>query len=175
MFVKASNLTSHRRLLLPLIALALIAVGVGCAQSPIDYSAAKDILEPYRGAVTEIVGLLDQGKGGDALALLDELSAAASQAQAYLTGTRFIGSADRLTDPFTLPAGPYRVHVVTAGYFSAKAVSVSDPSDYDRLFNLFAGEATEGASALYVADGTSIMVEISNVSESYQLWFERID
>jgi len=167
--------------IIPTLAVAVCIISAGCMSTapytpgPVDYATPKALLDPYKGTVTQVVALLEQQKGDDAKALLDELQSAVTEANAVLTGTHFTGSADALSDPFTLPAGAYRVHLLTPGFFAAKAIPVSDPTTYDRLFNLGSGEATNGASVLYVSDGSRIMVEISNVSEPYEMWFEKVE
>jgi hypothetical protein len=87
---------------------------------------------------------------------------------------RFSGSADELTDPFTLPSGPYRVHLRTDGYASVRAIHVADPEVYEYLFIISEGEATEGISAMCVSDGQRIMLEFSVITAPYELWFEEI-
>jgi hypothetical protein len=99
---------------------------------------------------------------------------AVTEAPAISTGPHFTGDADKVTDSFTLPAGTYRVHVVTAGYLMAKATRLADPTDYTLLFFITPGRATSGASALYVSTGQPLVVEFSIVSAPYELWFERI-
>ena len=149
-------------------------ISASCFSVPIEYTAPKAVLDPYAGTVTEIVGLLDQGKGDDAKALLDDLHEAVIEARALLAGTHFSGNSGMLTDPFALPAGTYRVHLLSAGFVAVKAMPVATPQEYARLFNLGAGEATEGASTLYTSAGERIMLEFSNITAPYELWFEEI-
>lgn len=164
----------RRRALLFAVVLTLAAVGVGCASIPIDYSTPKALLDPHKGTVTEIVSLLDQGKGDDAKALLDELHGAVTEARSMLAGTRFTGNASVLTDPFTLPAGTYRVHLKTSGAPFVTAIPVAAPEDDERLFALITNDAVNGMSKLYVSDGARIMLEFSYVDAPYELWFEEI-
>lgn len=171
---------SLRRLGLVLtIGLTLVAVGDGCippvpVPTTIDYAAAKAPLDPYRAAVTEIIGLLDQGKGEDAKLALDDLHGAVVATRALLTGTHFSGDSQTLTDPFSLPAGSYRVHLQSAGYVIVKATPVSAPQNFDILFNVGDGEATDGISTLYASNGERITLEFYNISAPYEVWFEEI-
>ena len=145
---------------------------VGCFSFAVDYSSVTGLLQPQSDAVAEIIQLLDQGDEADATELLDELHAAVVQARAILTGLRFGGTANTLTDPFTLPAGTYRATVRTVGFVTVKAISVAHPDDYELLFNLSRGKATTGASTLYVSSGERIVLEFDNISEPYEFWFE---
>ena len=88
--------------------------------------------------------------------------------------TTFTGEAGRLTDPFTLPAGSYRATLTTSGYCIVRVIPVAAPDDITHLFACFAGDATNGESALYVSDGSRIMLEFSNITAPYKLQFERI-
>ena len=90
------------------------------------------------------------------------------------TVMRFDGNADRLTDPFILPAGTYRANVQTTGYVIVRVIPVAIPDDDDYLFILSAGDATNGASVLYVSSGDRIMLEFSNITAPYELWFEKV-
>lgn len=92
-----------------------------------------------------------------------------------LLRTRFSGSANELTDEFMLRAVLQRVHLKTNGSASVKLISVAAPEKYELHFSASEGEATEGITAEYVSDGTRIMLEFSNVSTPYDLWFEAID
>ncbi|MEW5825894.1 MAG: hypothetical protein AB1778_03605 [Candidatus Bipolaricaulota bacterium] len=89
--------------------------------------------------------------------------------------TSFTGGAGMLTDPFTLPAGAHMATLTTLGYCIVHVVPVAAPDDITYLFACWAGEASVGESALYVSDGTRIMLEFSNVSAPYTLEFEAID
>jgi hypothetical protein len=157
------------------LAVALVTLlTVGCFSLAADYSPVTALLQPQKGAVSGIIQLLNQGKDQEATQALDALHDAVTQARALLNGTHFTGSTNMLTDPFSLPAGTYRVHVVTAGYLAAKAFPVTNPDNYDRIFNFFEGQATDGMTALYVSNGQRIMVEISNTSAPYELWFKKM-
>jgi hypothetical protein len=125
--------------------------------------------------VTEIVGLLDQGRGDDARSLLGELHDAVIEANALLVGTYFSGSADVLTDPFALASGTYRVHLKTDGAPFVAIVPIAAPDRPSRIFSLISNDAVDGISKLYVANGDRIMLEFSFVDAPYELWFERIE
>lgn len=165
----------HRRALLFAVALTLAVVIIGCASIPVDYSTPKALLEPYKTTVTEIVGLLDQGRGDDAKALLDELHGAVVGARSILTGTRFAGETNALTDPFTLAAGAYRAHLKTDGSPFVTVTPVAAPDDGEFLFTLYGSEAANGMTTLYVSEGVRIMLQFTFVSAPYELWFEKIE
>ncbi len=49
-------------------------------------------------------------------------------------------------------------------------------TDGDKLlFNLAPGDASEGASTFYRAQGSRIMIQFSNITAPYKLVFERIE
>jgi len=147
---------------------------VGCFSFAVDYSSVTALLQPQSGAVAEIIELLDHGEEADARELLDELHEAVVQTRAMLTGTRFSGTAEMLTDPFTLPAGTYRVTVRAEGFVAVEAMSVADPGDSELLFSLSMDAATDGASTMYRSNGERIMLEFTNITAPYELWFEEI-
>jgi hypothetical protein len=155
------------------LALALGVTCVSCFSVPIEYTAPKAVLDPYTGTVTEIVSLLDQGKGDDAKALLDDLQGAVVEARALLTGLYFSGASETLTDPLTLPVGTYRVHCKTEGYLIVRVVDVAS-ADWDGLFSISGGNASSGISAVYRSEGNRIMLEFSIASAPYELWFEEV-
>ena len=106
---------------------------------------------------------------------MNYLHAAVIEARAKITGLFFSGHAKMLTDPFVLPAGVYRVHFTTEGFGAVKAM-VLVGSDSDKLlFNLAPGDASEGASTFYRAQGSRIMIQFSNITAPYKLVFERIE
>jgi hypothetical protein len=157
-----------------LVIALLTALCVGCFSFGVEHSEAKAFLESHTATVANIIQLLNQGKEQDAKELLDALHEAVVKASAVLTGLRFTGDSNTLTDPFALPAGTYRVTVRTQGYVIAKAIPLADPDDYESLFNLSSGEA-DGASTIYVSSGESIMLELDNIGEPWELWFEKIN
>jgi len=134
-----------------------------------------DALRGHENSVQKIIALANKGDEHGALVHLDSLHAAVIEARAKITGSFFSGHADTLTDPFSLPAGVYRVHFTTEG-FGAVKMKTLDGSDSDKLlFNLAPGDASEGASTIYRAQESRIMVQFSNISASYKLVFERIE
>lgn len=148
-------------------------MAVGCFSLAADNSAVNALLQPQKGAVSTIIQSLNQGNEQEATQALDALHDAVTQARALLNGTSFTGSADTLTDPFTLPAGTYRVHCKTSGYLIVHVVDVATASG-EYIFNLASGDATSGASTLYLSDGSRVMLEFSNVNTPYELWFEKM-
>jgi|GEM_PF-1635469 len=157
------------------LAFGVCVASAACFSIPVEYEVPKAILDPHRGTVAEIVGLLEQGKGGEAKELLDDLHGAATEARAMLTGTRFTGGSDVLTDPFTLPAGAYRVHLRADGAPFVSAIPVAAPDDDVQILALFANDAVDGISKLYVSGGERIMLEFTYVDAPYELWFEEIE
>ena len=134
-----------------------------------------DALRGHENSVQKIMALADKGDEQGALVLLDSLHAAVIEARAKITGSFFSGHAHTLTDPFSLPAGVYRVHFTTEGFGAVKMIAL-DGSDSDKLlFNLASGDASEGASTIYRSRGNRIMVQFSNITAPYKLVFERIE
>jgi hypothetical protein len=172
--VKTCKTVPYRHLLLPLIVAVVVAVGVGCVQT-VDYSAPKAALDPYKSAVANIIALLDQGKGSEAQALLDELQGAASEASALLAGVHFTGSTDTLTNPFTLPAGTYRAHLKTDGAPFVDEVLMASPDSPEHIFHLFSNDAVDGIATLYISSGERMMLQFSYVDAPYEFWFEKIE
>jgi len=105
---------------------------------------------------------------------LDALHDAVTRARAILNGTHFTGSANMLTDPFTLPAGTYRIHLKTTGAPFVDVVPMATPQDPRELFALFGDEAVSGMSTLYVADGSRIMLQFTYVDAPHELWFAKM-
>jgi len=133
-----------------------------------------ELLREREGAVQEIVGLLEEGNEQTARDKLDSLHSALIEARASLRGWVFEGSSGkRLTDPFTLPEGTYRVNFTTGGFGQVKVMPLKEDS-WEMLFNLSPGEASDGASALYRSDGKKVMLQFSNISESYKLVLEKL-
>jgi len=160
----------NKRTMVVVIVTLLIAI-VGALGAP----SLADLLREHENSVQEIITLIDKGDDEGALALLNSLHAAVIDARAKITGWLFSGHANMLTDPFVLPAGVYRVHFTTEG-FGAVEIIVLDGSDSKKLlFNFAPGDASEGASTFYRAQGSWIMVQFSNISAPYKLVFERIE
>ena len=134
-----------------------------------------DALRGHENSVQKIITLADKGDEQGALALLNSLHAAVIEARAKITGLFFSGQADTLTDPFSLPAGIYRVHLTTDGFGAVEIIVMDKPNSDDILFNVFQGGASEGASTVYRSRGSRIMIQFSNISAPYKLVFERIE
>lgn len=153
-----------------------------CAQSIVATSSDPvKLLREREGAVREIVGLLEEGNEQTAMVKLDSLHSALIEARASLRGWVFEGSnGKRLTDPFKLPEGTYRVHFTTSKKASVGYAMVDVcPLKGDRckmLFNTTSKGAPEGASSIYRSDGEKVMVEFSGVAlnDPYKLVFERL-
>jgi len=157
-----------------MLAVIVVAVTIVVAGA-LGASNLVDALRGHESSVQEITSLADKGDNAGALMLLDSLHAAVIETRAKITGLFFSGQADKLTDPFVLPVGVYRVHFTTQGFGAVKTV-VLDSSDGDKLlFNLAPGDASEGASTVYRSRGSRIMIEFSNISAPYKLVFEQIE
>lgn len=160
----------NKRTVVVVIATLLIAI-VGALGAP----SRVDLLREHENSVQEIITLIDKGDDEGALALLNSLHTAIIEARAKITGWLFSGQANILTDPFSLPVGVYRVHFTTEGFGAVKVIAL-DGYDSDKLlFNLAPGDASEGASTIYRAQESRIMVQFSNISAPYKLVFERIE
>ena len=137
-------------------------------------SEPEDLLRDQKGAVQEIVDLVEGGQEKAAIEKLNSLHSAVVESRASLRGWVFEGSSGkRLTDSFTLPEATYRVHFTTRGYGQVKVMSVKEDS-WDLLFNLSPGEASDGASAVYRSGGEKVMIQFSNISAPYKLVFEKL-
>jgi hypothetical protein len=158
-----------RTVVVVIVTLLIAIVGALGAPSPVD------LLREHENSVQEIITLIDKGDDEGALALLDSLHTAVIEARAKITGLFFSGQADTLTDPFSLSAGVYRVHFTTEGFGAVKVIILAGTDGDKLLFNLAPGDASEGASTFYRAQGSRIMIQFSNITAPYKLVFERIE
>jgi len=164
------------------VIIGFLVVTMAFAQSVAATSSdPAELLRGQEGAVQEIVGLLEGGNEQSAMKKLDSLHSALIEARASLRGWVFEGSSGkRLTDPFKLPEGTYRVHFTTSKEASVGYATVDVcPLKGDRckmLFNTTSEGAPEGASSIYRSDGEKVMVELSGVAlnDPYKLVFERL-
>jgi hypothetical protein len=137
-------------------------------------SEPAELLQEHEGAVEEIVNLIEGGEKQAAIERLNSLHSAVVESRASLKGLTFEGkSGKKLTDPFKLPEGTYRVNFTTQGFGQVKVMPLTEDS-WDMLFNLSPGQASDGASAVYRAEGRKVMVQFSNISEPYKLIFEKL-
>ena len=137
-------------------------------------SEPAELLREHEGAVEEIVDSIEAGEKESAIGQLNLLHSAVTEARASLNGLTFEGkSGKKLTDPFKLSEGTYRVHFTTQGFGQVKVMPVKEDS-WEMLFNLSPGEASDGASAVYRAEGRRVMVQFSNISAPYKLIFEKL-
>jgi hypothetical protein len=146
----------------------------------VGYPSASDshitnLLLQHVNTIGDVVSQLQQGEVQEALSLLNSLHSAVTTARAKLTGLIFKGRTDKLTDPFTLPEGIYRVHFTTDGFGAVKVIPLNSPDNRTLLFNVFEGEATDGVSTLYVTQSDKVLVQFSNISALYMLVFEKLD
>ena len=144
-------------------------------------SEPAELLREHEGAVEEIVELIEGGEKQAAIGRLNSLHSAVVESRASLRGWVFEGSSGkRLTDPFKLPEGTYRVHFTTSKEASVGYATVDVcPLKGDRckmLFNTTSEGAPEGASSIYRSDGEKVMVELSGVAlnDPYKLVFEQL-
>jgi len=156
---------------IPLLMVLGLLVGYPSASD----SHIIDLLLQHENTIGDVVSQLQQGKVQEALSLLNSLHSAVTTARAELTGLVFKGHTDRLTDPFTLPEGIYRVHFTTDGFGAAEVIPLNSPDNRTLLFNVFEGGATDGVSTLYVAQSDKVLVQFSNISAPYMLVFETLD
>ena len=137
-------------------------------------SSLVDALRGHENSVQKIIALADKGDEQGALALLNSLHAAVIETRARITGLFFSGHAETLTDPFSLPAGIYRVRFTTDGFGAVKVIVLEGSGGDKLLFNLAPGDASDGASTFYRAQGSRIIIQFSNITAPYKLVFERI-
>lgn len=155
-----------------------IPIGVGCLVSVLALGTAQpDSLAEFaghEGSIASVVNLVEAGRHDEAIQLLDLLHRSIVELRASLRGWRLEGEANMLSDPLDLPAGTYRVHFTTEGFGTVTLYDMQGER-ISGLFNLFAGEASGGASTLFRSSGERMMVEFSNISESYVLVFESLN
>ncbi len=157
------------------VAVAIVVALMIVVAGALGASNLVDALRGHENSVQRIIALADKGDEQGALVLLNSLHAAVIEARAKMTGLFFSGQANKLTDPFVLPAGVYRVHFTTNGFGAVKTVVLAESDNEKLLFNLAPGDASEGASTVYRSRGSRIMIQFSNISAPYKLVFERIE
>ena len=155
------------------IAACLLCMGAVLV-SAVAYLSPLEALSDHQDSVKEVLGLLQARRQTEALQLLDSLHAAVVELRSDLRGWRLSGNANMLSDPVDLPAGTYRVHFTTEGFGAVKLYNMQGELD-SLLFNLAPGEASDGASTLFRSSGDRVMLEFSNISESYVLVFESLN
>jgi hypothetical protein len=126
-------------------------------------------LEPYTTSVQQVIDLVHAGKTEEAFTTLDSLYSAVVTLRADLRGLRFAGTAQTLFDPSLLPAGTYRVHLITGGVATVEIVDM-DGQPLEFLFLLSSGYA----STLYTSTGQRILVHVSLCTEPYTILFEKL-
>lgn len=78
--------------------------------------------------------------------------------------------------PYRIPSGTYRVTVTTKGFFIAGIETLNGSCDagFMGLFNLMQGQASAGASAILKSNNCSLLIPLSNVTDSWALNFEKV-
>lgn len=93
----------------------------------------------------------------------------------------FNGTGSTVIGPVNIPVGLYRATFTTGG-FGAVTITTSEGecgagSGFltPGLFNEMAGEATNGAEAVFTSRGCRALIEVSNVQEPWTLVFEAVN
>lgn len=155
-------------LLLVMVFSASVVVGAA-SSDPIE------MLREQEGVIEKVVNLLEQNKDQTALEELDSLHSAVIEARADIKGWKFESKkGPKLTNPFKLPTGVYRVHFTTEGYAVVKIVPFKGGTE-DTIFELTYGRASEGVSTIYRSTGEKIMVNVTDASMPYTLVFEKLE
>jgi hypothetical protein len=105
------------------------------------------------------------------------IAAAALQMESICNGLSFEGANSRVIGPFVLPAGYYRAIVTTSQYLIARLVVLNgecETSSFGSLFNLSAGEGTNGAEAVIISEGCRAVIEFSNTRAPWTFRIESI-
>ncbi len=87
------------------------------------------------------------------------------------------GDKDTVYDPVTIPAGVYRVTLITEGYFALSGEGLEgDCYDAIGLFNASTGEATSGLQAVFATDeGCTLVWAAHNVTAPYTVTWEQLN
>ena len=155
---------------------ALIATAQDTGPAGCDLEAA---IADARDALDEAEALLDDDPEA-ALEALAEMRSALATAEAACMGLAFQGEAeDAVIGPVTIPAGMYRAVATTPGYLAVRITVIEGEcrgSSAGSLFNLGRGDAADGAEALFTSEegGCTALLELSNLTDAWQLAFERL-
>ncbi len=140
-------------------------------------------LETYNDSISKIISLLNNDEKDKALKELYSLQRSIiklkNESDKTFNGElKFEGDGSRksskLTDPFFLPKGVYKIIFKTKGFGT---VRIYDYDNYsETLFSLFPEEAINGAEKLYKNTvDKELILEFSNLSDYYELYFEKLN
>ncbi|MBL8147770.1 MAG: hypothetical protein JNL34_15435 [Anaerolineae bacterium] len=153
----------------------LVSIGVIAQDSSLESFNECD-LAGLSSAITESIA--SAGDDEETLdTVLGEAASAISRVRAACAGLSFEGNNAKLIGQITLDEGHYRVRVTTPGFFSA-SLDVLDGgcnAGFMGLFNLFQGQATDGAEVLVTSQGCEALVNTQNVTDAWTLSFEKLD
>jgi hypothetical protein len=167
----------RRSLVLVALLIFVFTIGSIHAQEGAEVQCTSDDLNAALGPV---IDQLTAAQTQDAAAAYESIVAARESLAALdssCLGLDFEGTADTVSDPAYVPAGLYRVTVVTEGYFILKSLVVEgecEGTSYGSLFAVTEGRAKTGAQAAFKSDGCTVIWETSSVSAPYAVSFERM-
>jgi hypothetical protein len=116
----------------------------------------------------------------DPFLMLRQVQFDISMFQAECSGLSFSSEIEGLQPvigPVEIPEGVYRAIATTEGFMSASVEVIEGECEgrsFGSLFNLFQDQATEGAEALFISEGCTAFIEISNTTEPWTLVFEKV-
>lgn len=110
---------------------------------------------------------------------LEDLALGAARLRATCDGLTFAGKAQKLIGPVDFPVGTYRATAKTAGYMAVTITPAQGQCGQGQymdssLFLIINGQAANGAETLFISQGCTAMVEISNVQGDWSLSFENL-
>lgn len=110
---------------------------------------------------------------------LQDLADAANRLRATCDGFAFKDKAQRLIGPIDFPVGTYRATAKTDGYMIVTVTPAGGKCGQGQymdssLFLITSGQATDGAETLFVSQGCTAMVEVSNVQGDWSLKFDNL-
>jgi hypothetical protein len=111
------------------------------------------------------------------LAALQQLSDGIRSQLIACRGYRFKGTGAKLIGPLSLPTGTWAMNLVTDGYFigaikplSGTCVAGTVPGD--AVYNITAGQATDGAGVVIGSKDCRFVLETTNVTSAWTVTFE---
>lgn len=161
-------------LVLPVALPTLSAQGTPSRKCDVDYmhTVVASFIEALK-------PLIDKSDPVAIATSLQDLAESANIMKAVCDGLAFSDKKQKLIGPVEFPIGTYRVTAKTAGYMIVVVTPAQGQCGHGQymepnLFLIIDGQATDGAETLFVSQGCTAMVEVSNVQGDWSLSFDNL-